>query len=169
MNRMQDCIIKAKLRANEIELPFQQDVSFIVNSRFTNAKGRCDYNLYNKNCVIQLSKLMLEHCDEEEIINTICHELIHTLPQCRNHGHIFQNWCQKFNQKFNMNMATRYKITDQSEAYQKAQKMSSRARQEKKFLVTCLNCGKTFRRARKLNPDNYRCSSCHGNLKIERI
>ena len=71
----------------------------------------------------------------------ICHELIHTLIDCRNHGSEFQYWCSVFNDKFNMNMSTRYSLEEQSVAFQRARKEISAKRNRKKYSITCKNCG----------------------------
>lgn len=39
--------------------------------------------------------------------NTLVHEIVHTLPECFNHGPSFQAWGARLNKKFGLNISTR--------------------------------------------------------------
>ena len=43
----------------------------------------------------------------EMLRNTLVHELVHTLPECFNHGPAFQAWGARLNKKFGLNISTR--------------------------------------------------------------
>ena len=37
------------------------------------------------------------------------------------------------------------------------------------YKVTCLECGRSVLRERRINVNNYICPVCHGHLKIEEV
>ena len=107
---------------------------------------------------ISLSKYLLE-CDEKLIKETIIHELIHTLKGCFNHGYSFIRYANFVKFK------TGYNIVIKNSNPQFGQKI------QKKYKITCLDCGKVFYRHRldKYAKMGYYKHVCGGKLKIEQL
>lgn len=121
------------------------------------------YNRFKKHH-IEISQWVLD-LDDKIIKNTIIHEILHCLPDCNNHGKIFQNYAKLINKKLGYNIST---LGNKEEDYKKSNLNFEENNKNYKYKIICQKCGVMFYRQR-LKKDltkNYRCSRCGGKLEI---
>lgn len=129
---------------------------------FRSAKvyGQC-VRRYNDIFTIRLSTYFIDN-DEQEIMQTLIHEVLHTVKDCMNHG---PNWKAK---AALINYKTNYKIARCS-SYTMNNAKAKEVRE--KYVIKCKNCNKIFYRQALSNvvknPERYKCGTCGG--KLERI
>lgn len=116
---------------------------------------------------IEISKWVMD-LDEKIIKNTIIHEILHCLPECNNHGKIFQAYAKLINKKLGYNIST---LGNKEEDYRKSNLKLEEDKINYKYKIMCKQCGIMFYRQR-LKKDlikNYRCSKCGGKLEYAKI
>lgn len=117
--------------------------------------GVCRKN--NNGFVVEISDFVFQY-PENEIKDTIAHEIIHTCYGCFNHGKRFKFYCDKLN-AIGYNVATTYK----GENYHNEEIFA-------KYKIVCEKCGiVTYRmKITKVikNISRYKCSKCGGKLKV---
>ena len=88
----------------------------------------------------------------------ICHELIHTAPDCFDHKKMFQRYAKDIN---SLNLG--YKITTTTPSAEWRKLMSH------KYKIRCVDCGKVFYRERL--PKDICCytHACGGKIEVERL
>lgn len=108
--------------------------------------------------------------DEAEALRRLeecmIHEVIHTLPNCFNHGYYFKKWASKVN--FYYSRYTIQRCTSMDDYGIERRKL------EYKYKVTCLTCGKEFFYKKKRwwfdCSNTCTCPACRGSkFKIESI
>lgn len=136
------------------------------SSRMRRSKGNCQRRKDGRGGFeIAISKDLLT-C-QEALKDTVCHELIHTLPGCFNHGDLFQLAAARMNargyqvsQTFNPDL---YAGKGYEETY---------TRPRPKYVLVCTRCQKQYPRARRSksieHPELYRCH-CGGELRAYQI
>ena len=148
-----------------IGIKYGHIVRFYSNSR-ARRWGQCR-NLGGNWFEIQINSMLLdEKNDENGLINTIFHELLHTCKGCMNHGWEWQKLANKVHSAYG------YNIKRTSSAEEKG--LSEEAIQERarrvQYVLRCEGCGQIFKRERmcKLveHPENYRCGNCRGKLVL---
>ena len=138
--------------------------SITVNNRLSRALGRC----VRKNGVFSIElarKSVAEGVDVQFIKNIIMHELIHTMPNCWNHGPLFQNYARIINRGLGYHVSTTETIENMMAAGVKPLIKSEVA----KYALVCGKCGKQVAYRQRqcdltTNPGNYVHSGCGGNL-----
>ena len=139
--------------------------SITVNPRLSRALGRC----VRKNGVFSIElarKSVGEGVDVNFIKNIIMHELIHTMPNCWNHGPVFQNYARIINRGLGYHVSTEETIENMEAAGVKPLIKSEVA----KYVLVCRKCGKEVAYRQRwcdltANPGNYRHGGCGGDLK----
>ena len=151
---------------------------FVVNSRAKSRFGQCGYNTKTKKYRIEIcSDLLDEECNVMALRETIFHELIHTLPNCMNHGKEFKKYAEKINKAYLTNI-TRCSTSEEKYGAVYAKKVAERNKSTKKtkprsqYELWCENCNKIrasgwYKITPKWykNPENYHCGVCGGNLE----
>lgn len=140
-----------------LQLPVADNIKGLYyNSRLTRAIARCCFRKTNgiKTFYLEVGPMFFQ-IDEEARRNALVHELIHTFPQCFNHGAEFKYWATYFRQ-YGYNVMVHMPSEEiPLEAY--------------KYLIQCDNCGKIYKRNRMCddikNVQDYRCGRCGGDLK----
>lgn len=111
--------------------------------------GRCHYNSQK----ITLSKWYVELNRQDDVEDTILHEIAHALSYIRygrkgkGHGHLWKKVCRQIG-------ATPQRVHKGILEYPD---------KHHKYVDTCI-CGKTFKRHRKSNRRNYHCPKCRQPL-----
>lgn len=130
-------------------VPYDDNYRILVDD--ITSYGVCKY--IDKDIII--NKKLVLFGNEQDIKNTICHELIHSAPQCRYEGHRgFWKTCANVmnNHGYDIKARCHYELNvDYTTIY--------------KYVVKCANCGmiQGFNRKRDVikNPYNYRCGICN--------
>lgn len=141
-----------------IQLGYEvEDVQVVLNSRFTRVLGRYSY----REKKIEIGKKYFIHGNDEDIKNTIIHELLHQISgrvyQDYGHG---KHWTRLAE---NVSARTPYKITRlaSSDKFESIPNL----RRERKYIVRCTHCGNEVKYATKSNayknPSAYYCGKCN--------
>lgn len=143
---------------NQVDLPFSDICAFKTHND-SYSLGRCQrvsfFNGEHIKYIISLNNKMLK-CSEQDIKNTLLHELIHTIDGCFNHGDRFKYYAEKVNQKYGYHIAR----TNSVKGFKEQIKY--------KYAIKCTQCGKTQKFIKKSNvvkyPSLYICK-CGGKLE----
>lgn len=124
------------------------------------------YNRFKKHH-IEISKWVMD-LDDKIIKNTIIHEILHCLPECNNHGKVFQGYAKLINKKLGYNIST---LGNKEEDYKKSNLNFEEDNKNYKYKIMCKECGIMFyrQRLRKNLIKNYRCSKCGGKLLLAKL
>ena len=148
----------------------------VINTRLFKALGRCHCEGYNR-YTIEVNQGHFEMDSYQECLDTIMHELIHSLKGCMNHGPNFQRAARKVN--FNYPEFTIGTHSTET-SYVKNVYRKEKRKEAKKYMVKCTTCGHTWKYARKTNliktldknpsTDRFSCPYCqHKHFSYENI
>lgn len=113
---------------------------------------------------IEISKWVMD-LDDVIIKNTIIHEILHCLPNCNNHGKLFQDYASYINQKLGYNITT---LGNKEADYRRSNLNYEEDHRNYNYKILCKECGAVIYRQR-LKKDlikKYRCSRCGGKLEL---
>lgn len=143
-------------------VPYRKPVAWSVN---TTARrwGQCKRR--NGQFSINISETLLyEVNDENGLLQTIYHELIHTVPNCFNHGPEWKRWASVVTGETGLIIK---RTNDDSDKGVTENHFPVRSH-EKKYAVMCPDCGYHwyYERAGKhvQHPEWYRCGACKTTL-----
>lgn len=147
-----------------------------INPRLFKALGRCS-KIGNKRYCIDINKRHFEMDSEHECMDTMMHELIHSISGCMNHGPKFQAIARRVN--FNYPEFTIGTHSTET-SYVKNVYRKEKRKEVKKYMVKCTTCGHTWKYARKTNliktldknpsTDRFSCPYCqHTHFSYENI
>lgn len=139
--------------------PGSIDPEVIINTRAVRIFGRCSKIIGNKyDFKIEINHRLLE-VEKEIAMNTMVHEILHTVKGCMNHGQLWQNNASIMNDKFGYDIS-------RTTSYEKV----GLERPKAKYVVVCDSCPNIFYRQRKskliTNIKAYECG-CGGSLSLE--
>lgn len=125
-------------------------------SRSKRRNGQCRKK--GKMYTINISdKLLTGKVSEKDIKNTIMHELLHTLPNCMNHGNEWKKQAEIVNNSLGYNI----KRCNDLEGFE---------HDEYRYMFKCNDCGQEFGRYKKSRfTENYTAYRCKCGGKINRI
>lgn len=156
--------------ARELGIPVSPNIKeeIIINRRARSRFGCCKKIRKGSQefFEIELSCRLMD-CQEQAIKQTLAHEVLHTCPDCHNHGAPWKTYAKRMNETYGYQI----KRTDTAEHLgipEEAQR--KRTPLKEKYILVCKNCGSRIARTRMSNvikyPGRYRCK-CGG--KLERI
>ena len=136
--------------------------SFTVNTRAKRRLGQCKKSscgLFD----INISEALLDDkVDDQIALNTIMHEILHTIPGCFNHGKKWKAYANYINQKLPQYNITRVAVNDSVGVHTEHEKPLFN------YVLRCSECGQEIKRQRKskviTNYKKYRCGKCGGRL-----
>lgn len=112
---------------------------------------------------ISISKFFKDN-PTEEVMDTLVHEVLHTLPGCQNHGPNWKNAAAIVNRKYG------YDITRTGTEVM-ANLTTDDIKAMRRYTVECLGCGNQLHRERKSKLITqtylYTCGKCGGELKLK--
>lgn len=128
----------------------------LVNSRAKRRLGCCRAEIQKGERIyyIEISSSLAEK-DDRAVKEVILHELLHTCPDCLNHGKTWKSLAQRVNRVYGFNITATARAEDCGPpAY--------------RYMIVCRKCGRKIYRMRKsrvvTEPKAYRCS-CGGRLE----
>ena len=104
-----DCMEKLK----KINIPITNNVTFSINTRAKKRWGQCRRNPNNSYSININVNLLKEENGIEGLENTVIHELLHTCPNCMNHGQEWKKYAKMVYDTYG------YNIQRCSDAYEK--------------------------------------------------
>lgn len=152
---------KCKSMLDTIEVPYDKSVTVSVNTRAHSRFGqtRKKMGVYSINVNVDL---LDERNPVSALHNTIIHELLHTCPDCMNHGEPWKRWALRVNRKYGTNIKRTSSV----------QEIGLEVFTQKKanWIVTCDKCRHEYiyQRAGKVvqHPEQFKCV-CGGTLTVK--
>lgn len=143
-----------------------QPKDFSINTRAKNRFGECRTFSRNGHVVRHTininADLLDERNEDDQLINTILHELLHTVEGCQNHGAAWQYEAEKVRRAYGINIS---RTGDPRELNYWRGNMERVVN----YKCCCEKCGYTYSRQRYSDiishPENYMCGVCGGNIK----
>lgn len=132
--------------------------NLIVNSRAKNRWGRCSFKKETNSYEIQLNSTLLEDgVADDGAINTMLHELLHTVEGCDGHGAKWKYLADRVRR--NYGIVIKRTSSAQDKGVPEDNPMNA------KYVFKCNHCGKivTWDRECKFTRlyECYRCGTCH--------
>lgn len=164
LNAMKATVI-SQMKLAQLPVRPENIKSDVGQCRTTTAYAYCRYTPRQPiQFEIRISKYAMG-IDEVAMRNTICHELIHTLPDCQDHGYLFQHYANVMNKTYGYSVQTKGCIDSNG-------KQARMGKPQFKYKVVCTKCGASasYYRASKVvyNPERFRCGRC-GNKELKVI
>lgn len=103
----------------------------VINRRKGTKRIGCCSKIGPNTYEIQLTEKYLRACSSDEVHNTIMHEVIHSAPNCMNHGTAWQNLAYRVNQRYEFTTIKR--LSNDSTALQIA-------RSQARYFLWCPKC-----------------------------
>ena len=146
-------------------IPYEKRITWSINNRATGRWGQCRKR--NGRYSINISSVLLnENSNEKDLINTVIHELIHTCPDCMNHGNTWKTYANKVNRKYGYDISRTNRGDDNSAKIMMENKIT-----KSKYVCYCEKCGTEFYYQRWCNvtkyPERYKHTGCGGSLKLK--
>lgn len=166
INNFNELVNKACEMVNDIIIFNRNDINFKAYDIGTHRVGYCKRIRTLKKDLFHVVINTLFLITEEEIINTLIHEILHTINfDC---GHKFQ-WlylANKINIKFGLKIQR-----CSNHSTETINNILINERNKKALILKCKCCKKEFIRKRaidrvKFNLDRYQCGHCRGRLEI---
>ena len=160
---------------NAIDIPFGKITEVTVNYRAKSRWGQCckryDYMIGTIYKININADLCHPDASEKGLKETIIHEILHTCPDCMCHTGEWKRLAELVNDCYGYNVKRADSSEDKGmDEFYRAHEEINKQR-EWKYTIRCNGCGKIVGRKRKackitMYPQNYRCASCHGTLKV---
>ena len=121
--------------------------------------GRCTHT--GSNFEIRISKYIMNN-PEKDLMQTIVHEVLHSVAGCMNHGPQWKKVADIMNEAkgYNISRLTSISAANLTKEHQAVLT---------KYVVACTDCGNKIYRQRKSKlinyPELYTCGACGGELK----
>lgn len=129
-----------------------------VNARLTRCWGRCWHKPDGTNRIEISARLMDDGLEDVALMQTMIHEILHTVKGCDNHGKNWKAAAGKVMEKY-----PEYNITRCTSSEEKGIDVVATS----KYVVQCTDCKRMFgvsRRSKVVeHPEFYRCK-CKGEL-----
>ena len=129
------------------------DYKLELNERALSRFGQCSKKTrYRKDYyTIQINNFHNMIDSETEVKNTLVHEIIHSMPNCMNHGEVWKRIALKYSRAYGIDIArtNRHEKYSQFRKEYEAQKTNSAGEiigtNKYKYAVTCTCCGKEWK------------------------
>lgn len=146
-------------QARSIGIPVSRRIAphVTVNTRARTRFGCCRSRMGRHTIEIAAA---LTGAEDAAIRQVLAHEVLHTCPDCANHGAQWQRWAALMNRRFGYDIHR----TDSHE------NLGSTDNRPVRYLVVCRQCGKELPRMKRSplveHPQRYRCK-CGGSLYVK--
>jgi len=162
MRDLTEYAIRSMEYLDNIGIEYGNIIDFTVNTRARNRWGQCRAVPGGYTININAS-LLDERNDENGLINTIIHELLHSCKGCMNHGENWKRLAARVYQAYGFN------IKRTNSAAEKGVKEETRPEKPVKHKFVCEGCGQVITRQRESDftkrYDKYTCGRCHSHFK----
>lgn len=121
-----------------------RDYYLEFNNRALKRYGRCEKK--GNSYIIQINKYHNELSSKEDVMNTLIHEIIHSMPGCMNHKKVWQDICEKYNFHYHTHLS---RTSPMKGAYKKFYEEQKAKNSKIKYYIVCSNCGHHYPRKNK--------------------
>lgn len=133
MKNLYEAYSKCRAICFSLDIPIADSIKVEVNTRAKKRWGLCTNN-GNGNYTVQIAeRLLQDDVSEEATFNTLLHELLHTCPNCMNHGENWKHWADIINRTY-----PKYNIQRTTSCEEKGIESTNSLA---KYIVTCDECG----------------------------
>ena len=151
-DRLATLLSRVQGEAAALHIPFAPSLKVRVNTRAVRRLGCCIRE--QGTFTLELSAALLQQPDDE-ICETLAHELLHTCYGCQNHGKRWKSYAAKMNAAYGYHIA-------------RTGKAPAAPVRPAPYRLRCANCGAELLRYRRSplvdHPERYRCR-CGGALR----
>lgn len=166
--KLEQALKLAKVQCVLCNIPYGNILKIEPNTRAKRRWGQC--KKVPGGFEINIStRLLVDDVDEKSLMDTVLHEVLHTCPNCMNHGKTWKEYARRLNKKFG------YDIKRCTSSEEKGIEPTSRE-QDYKYIVKCENCNLKYYYLRRgevirqiqANPNHHRCSCgrCRSNKLV---
>ena len=151
---------------DDLHIPYGNVVEITINTR-ARRWGQCRKIPAGYSININQTLLDLRN-SEDGLINTLLHELLHTCPDCMNHGAIWKKYAELVRKNWG------YDVKRTSDCEDKGVTTGNQNIIQRKirYIVTCEKCGYEWHHSRRCksvdNVEAYRCF-CGGKLNLVEV
>ena len=142
-----------------LSIPYRNVTEFVINRR-AKRWGQC--KRLPDGFRISINHLLVDGKHEDGLRETLYHELLHTCPDCMNHGQKWKRYAST------VKCATGYSIKRANTAEEKGLTVEEKIRPAK-YVFRCTGCGEILEYHRKckmvVEPWRFRCANCHGTFE----
>lgn len=144
------------------------DVS--INTRAKSRFGQCRYNRVMGTYTINISRFILnDDIDDKAVMETIIHEILHTVEGCMNHGKKWKSLGKIVEREFGYCITRTSDYNKFSDSLEKKMEVE-RATKKSNYVFKCAGCGQIIRRERMSKfvkyYKHYKCGVCGGNFQF---
>lgn len=167
MYDLKDAYIKAydMVTAAGLKPGFIADVT--ANSRAKSRWGNCkrEFGVYK---IDINADLLDERNNYQGLVETLAHEILHTVEGCWNHGPKWKAAAEKVNVMYGAHIQRCSTQEEKGVAYRTLPTLQN---ETAKYKLVCKHCGHEYlyKRCTKAirNPGNFRCGVCRGELRLD--
>ena len=163
-DRMTTYCSQAEDMMKQCGLESSNDVTYTINTRAIRRWGLCKHNPDGSHTIEISSRLLEDGVSESALLNTICHELIHTIKGCNNHGVNFKRAASVVNVYHGLNVKTR--TSEEEKGIEPIETI-----RPVKHQFVCKHCGQVIKRYRESDftkrYHQYTCGNCGGHFRKE--
>lgn len=154
-------ICKADL--DSLGIKYGRVSNWTVNTRAKNRLGRCRKIAEGLFDISISAMLLADEIDDKVALNTIMHELLHTVPGCLNHKGRWKVYAEFINKRLPQYNIKR--VAKESETGIIVERKAPVYR----YILRCTKCGQEIKRQKETkvitNYKRYRCGKCGGRLE----
>lgn len=167
---MRDLMVYANKAMKDLDslgIEYAKDIEWKVNKRAQKRWGRCIKHIEDDSYTIEINSVLLdERVSTYGLMETIYHELCHSIPDGMCHTGEWLRAVNKINKAFGTNIKRTNSTADK--------KIDERVRAEQfKYHFRCTNCGKITHKNRQSDftrhPQFYGCTACGSYKGWEQI
>ncbi len=163
MQKYNNLLQEVITEATNINIPISINIvpTITINTRAKGRFGQC--KKHNGQYLIEISQYLTE-AEEKYIREVLAHEILHTCPNCMNHGRQWKLHAMRMNYKYGYEISRTNSCANMG--------IENPKKESANYVITCNKCGtKTYKqRESKVikNIERYRCK-CGGKLCVDRI
>ena len=153
---------ECETQLRSIDIPCGEVMIYTPHSERRVEWGECR-NVGSRKFIISINEVLLQKKYLNGLKSTLFHELLHTCPECYNHGSQWERYGVIVEKKLGISINQHDDYRDKGVSMGDYMKAHSY-----KYAIKCKKCGFTYFRQRKTkftkNYKAYRCGSCGGEL-----
>lgn len=158
MSKYNDLLKEVISEATALNIPISNNINptITINTRAKGRFGQCKKR--SGNYLIEISE-HLTQAENKYIKQTLAHEVLHTCPNCMNHGRAWKAYAKRMNMKYGYEISRTNSCSNMG--------ITSPRIERAKYTITCQTCGSKTYKQRECRViriiDRCHCGKCGGN------